>query len=61
MNLEGKLDPAIWSELDNFDPLSPTDNSQDSQEDIHQDSQENSTHQNSGQESSTVDRNADEL
>ena len=69
VELESELDPAIFSELENFDPLSSTDN-QDSQEDIHQDSQEDSTHQDSqegsthedsGQESSTVDGDADEL
>ena len=62
VELEGELDPAISSELENFDPLS-TDDSQDSQEDsTHQDnSQEGSTHEDSGQESSTVDGDGDEL
>ena len=49
VELEGELHPAISSELENFDPLSHTDNNQHSQEDsTHQDnSQEGSTYENS--------------
>ena len=67
--LEGELDPAISSELENFDPLSSTDTNQGSQESSYdqksdensaeQDSQENSINHDS-QESSTVDEDGDE-
>ena len=58
--MEGELDPAISSELKNFDPLSSADTDQGSQESsADQESQENSVEQNS-QESSTVDEDGDE-
>ena len=69
VELEGELDPAISSELENFDSLSSTDSDQGSQESsadqeskensAEQDSQENSTNHDS-QESSTVDEDRDE-
>ena len=69
VELEGELDPAISSELENFDPLSSTDTDQGSQESsTNQESQENSAEQDSqenstkhySQESSIVDKDRDE-
>ena len=69
VELEGELDPAISSELKNFDPLSSADTDQGSQESsadqasqensVEQDSQKNSTNHDS-QESSTGDEDGDE-
>ena len=56
VDLEGELDPAISSELENFDPLSSTDTDQGSQESSDdQESQENSAEQDSQENSTNQD------